>query len=311
MKFSIYNEKNVNRNPEKVLQGAELDSLKNAAMDFTMRATGINRIHSKEDMREFLFRIALSFRMHHPMESWKKSGVFFMINYEDNQYPFAQDDVENHYGFQAIDSLENFLPRATYLKKIVRLLRNAKTIYILKNYFNNEGEGEFEKSLSSFTAEELAVNVTNITLVIEAEAFADDVIKTIPTALWSEKTEEIEAKKQEIIMRKNKVSMLPAFDIKSIPADVIKKCAEVVYVDEDIEEYLKDDFSFSLYVEPYVYLAWLQANGHLHYTGDGWYDVTEGYELNYDDYNRLDEGGLTNIVNTYNFEHLYPLFKSC
>jgi len=283
------------------------------AMYWCMLATGINRIFTKEQLDEFLLRLAITMESLQLVENWFGWDKFLTFTFNDQYYSLTVEDVFMHFGFEAVDSYQDEIQQDLYLNSVSGWIRRAQivghygggfqVIYPRKE-FNYEGEDTFviEKITKEFAVTQELKN--------KASFFADDVLKHMgrEQLLLSPNINE---KHIELEKRNLDVANLPVFDLEKIPVDLRNKCFYLMF-DDKYAHYLINEVPKEEHKQKankYLYLAWLFA--HELIWGDVYeYNFHEGVQINEQDYAEEDETfNIFQTIDDYNMEECVPLLK--
>jgi hypothetical protein len=272
------------------------------AMLWCMLATGFSRIFTREDMKEFLFRLAITLNSLNLVETWLMKDHLMDYRVKGNSYLLKLEDVAMHLGIEIIDSTENHSSREKYLADIKEGIGNTMFISSLSDFSVLEPVREGDE-ISFINAGELAPEVTP-ELIAKAEFFAGDLMRFIPEETFTDRNPLIAKKEKEIESRREKIRNLPLFDIKKIPRRIIRDWVESTYKPGYAAKVLKDRKEFDKKVRPFIYLAWLMANDLLIMNGPFTCEK-EGVVLDYKDY-ELPDGGyrLDMTIEEYGLEEL-------
>jgi hypothetical protein len=272
------------------------------AILWCMLATGFNRIFTRDDMKEFLFRLAITLNSLNLVETWLMKDHLMDYRVKGNNYILKLEDIAMHFGIEIIDSLENHSTREKYLSDISTGIKKTMFISIFSDFSVLEPIREGDE-ISFRNAAELAPQVTP-ELLAKAEFFAGDLMKFISEETFTDRNPLMAEKEKEIETRRERVRNLPVFDIKKIPRKIIRDWVESKYKPEYAKEFLKNKKEFERYVRPFIYLAWLMAHDLLIMNGPFTYEK-EGVDLNYEDY-ELPDGGfrLDMTIEEYELEDL-------
>ncbi len=87
-------------------------------MFWCMSATSFYRIFSKEDMREFLFRLAITLHSINLLDNWLINDRLFNYSFKGQHYLMTIQNIINHFGFEAYDTYDNFSNREHFLANV-------------------------------------------------------------------------------------------------------------------------------------------------------------------------------------------------
>jgi len=278
------------------------------AMLWCMLATGFSRIFTKDDMREFLFRLAITLNSLNLVETWLMKDHLMDYRVKGKDYVLKLEDIVMHLGIEVIDSMENHSDRESYLAGITGGIKMSMLIGGL-SYFSVLEPVRDDDTIYFRNAVEMTPAVTP-ELISKAEFFASDLMKFVPEETFTDRNPLIAEKEKEIEERKERKRNMPVFNIKKIPKRIIRECLEIMFVEEYAEKLLKDPELFEKKAQPLIYLGWLMANDMMMYVDGGWLTEKEGVDLNWKDYELPDGGSNLNItVDEYNIQDLEPLLK--
>lgn len=279
------------------------------AIYWCMMATFTNRVFSKDEMREFLLRLAITLHTQKLMESWFAYDRLLNFTYKGIPYVLNFQDLFNHFGFEAVDTYMNSRPQNEYLNRISEGIKNAMIIGILGDDFQVLVPKKLDEETLSLDTKEFIPEI-DTGLIKNAGFFAEDLMKKAPAGLFEQANPAIEEKLKELEERRERVRNLPKFSLEKIPDDVIEQCMHLMLNREYIEELKANHEKYRKECHRLIHLAWLYANGLA--WGIGWhsFNMAEGVEINHKDY--TDEYGSVNIhdaFDEYNMEECVPLLK--
>ena len=103
------------------------------ALAFCMDATGMEKLTTREEMHELIFRTALLLRQMGIMESFFINRYFFRFDVEGSEIRFGKDDLLNHIGMQLTGPQTRQLTRDEWMQKqgITRWNMNVKNAMML------------------------------------------------------------------------------------------------------------------------------------------------------------------------------------
>jgi len=78
------------------------------AIHWCMIATKINRIFYREDLSEFIFRLALVLDSMYIIENWFGDDRLINFKYKDLVYTLTKEDLINHFGIEIIDRIDYY-----------------------------------------------------------------------------------------------------------------------------------------------------------------------------------------------------------
>jgi hypothetical protein len=278
------------------------------AMVWCMLATGFDRIFTREDMKEFLFRLPIALHSQDLVETWLMNDRLMNYTVKGKDYTLTLEDVVMHFGLEVIDSYRNQTSRESFLSSVGNRLFTSMFIGEDAGFAVIKPEMRDNETLAS----SIARHVPEITdeLIAKAEFFASDLMKFIPEETFTERNPLIEEKEKEIEERHKKIRNIPVFNIKKIPKKIIRQCLETMFTMGYAERLLKDPVLFDKEARPLIYLGWLLANDMMEYVDGGWLQEKEGVHLDYWDYELPDGGSNLNItVGEYNLNELAPILK--
>ena len=277
------------------------------AIYWCMTATGMYRIFSREDMKEFLFRLAIVLNSKRILETWLAEEELLRFSLRDKAYVLLAEDIALHFGIEIIDAVENCCQREQFLQKVSDFIWNATFSGLFAELLVIEAvvTGENEKKIS---VKEHTPEITP-ELIEKAEFFSNDLMSFIPNEVFTAVNPERIRKKEEILQRRERIKSLPVFDIRRIPDEVLRECLEIFYIEEYALHLLESPEDFEKFGTPLIYLAWLDANNLLKFD-DGFVDAAEGFYIDLRNY-ELEDGGsnLLQTIEMYNMAETKPLLK--
>ena len=287
------------------------------AMQLCMSATKINRLFTREDMYEFLFRLAIILQKKNVMENWFSSWKLLDFFYKDKVYTLTAQDVTGHFGLEIIDDIVNYSPRGSFFNDLMSGLTTAALGGFLMGC-NILWPEHDENGEQVYTVRDENVPQPDAQLLHNAEVFARDVMSLAPEGYFDRLTPARLEKMKEIEERKKAIAELPQFDLKAVPRETVEKCMNIMCgkrwenakKDWDPEE-LEDE------TRRLLHLAWLYANDMIIMMDNGEYkhaEEVEGVILDDEAYSydyEYDYEGV-NLYMTYvryNMEKVLPLLK--
>ena len=281
------------------------------AMAWCMTATSVYRIFTKDDMREFLFRLAITLHSMDLLEIWLMKDRLMTYTVNDEEYVFTLNDIIMHFGLELFDAYINLSSREQYLDNVVSGMMGAMLMGAMEGFSIVEPEitEDEEGKLLNFALVKESIPEISPNLITKAEFFAVDLMQFIPEEIFEHPKAEKTEKELELIERSERINHLPVFNIHKIPRRTIKECLETIYISEYAKKLLTDKQEFEKKAKPLIYLGWLYANGLLQ-NGDGGLEEREGILLDYKDY-QLEDGGynLNLTIERYNIEYVAPLLR--
>lgn len=278
------------------------------AMAWCMLATGVYRIFSREDLKEFLFRLPVTLNSLGLVETWLLKDRLMNYRVKGKDYTLCLEDVIMHFGLEVIDSYSNMTDREDYLKNVGGGIFNSMLTGHLADFSVIEPETD-EDGSKIISGKKHAPEITP-ELIAKAEFFASDLMKFIPEETFTDRNPLIAEKEKEIEERRERKRNMPVFDIKKIPKRIIRECLEIMFVEEYVDRLLKDPELFEKEARPLIYLGWLLANDMMEYNDEMGIVEKEGVELDYSDYELPGGGSNLNLtVMDYNLRDLGPLLK--
>ncbi|WP_462318560.1 hypothetical protein [Marinilabilia sp.] len=279
------------------------------AMLWCMAAMGVSRLFTRDDMREFFFRLAITFHSTNLVETWFVKDHLMEYSVGDGKYTLNLTDIINHFGFECIDSLTNLSDRDNFYSTLSNGIFGAALMSTIQG-FSVLGVRKNQDGELMVTGEELAPAEITEEMIANAEFFADDLLRLIPEEVLQYKSEEMKQKEKELKMRKETIDNRPVFDIKKVPHDIILKCAKTMYTEEYAEQAVNDPELFEKDIVPFIYLGWLFHNNLMERGSDGWLEPVEGVPFDFNDY-ELEDGGwnLDVTLSDHEIENLKPYLE--
>lgn len=284
-------------------------SISHKAIVIFMIGTGIYRLFTKEDFREYFFRIALLYRYYGVLESFFSKEYLFEVKSEDSSVKIGPVEIAQYVGAYA-GWPTHHTPFDQWIGYLPEMLRNCtisavfsgidlfgNELAVTETRPNNEG---IEKSYryQPRHSQPSEMDIQN------ARLLADIMTKELPDELfiaWKEKFPE--AKKEY----DNKANRKPEyhFDLDKLNDEVKEKIQEHMSQFFPGEEF-EHETSRAL-----IYLAWLWANGFVYLTdmnGFDWYVIDPVYPFDMDVI-ELEDGGfnLEATKDQYDLESLFSI----
>lgn len=278
------------------------------AMHWCMMACDVNRIFSREDLKEFLYRLPILLQSQHLLNKWFGEERLFSYKIGDINYEFTTSDIFDHYGIEIIDGLKNFGSRERFFNNMEQRIKNA----ILVGYISNYSVIPLENEIHGYQSEDYDKSIPEITKKVQEDAgfFAEDMIKLASPTLFNHQ-ERFEEKLQNIEERKVAIAKIPTFQFEKISAQIVEKCIPHMYDPKWVKETKEEDPEL-LYelVKSHLYLAWLYANDYIMW--DELFEAVpvEGIDIDEADYEN-DYGcfDLQGYYEDYNLKEVEPFVK--
>ncbi len=279
------------------------------AIFWCMLAMGVNRIFTRENMREFLFRMAITFHSANLVETWFLKDHLMEYSIGDGKYTLKLEEIISHFGFEIIDHYHDINDREDFYDQLTKGIMNAAYIGRLENFTvigaEKDATGEIKLTKKNPAPSEITDK-----MIANAEFFADDLMKFIPEGVFKHKSEALLQKETQLMERRKKIGNLPVFDIKKVPEDIIQKCAETIFIEEYARKILNNQALIENELTPLIYLGWLLHNGFLERDEYYMLQPTEGIPFNYEDYLDEDESyKLEETIEQFELESLEPFLK--
>lgn len=276
------------------------------ALLWCMVATSVNRIFTRDDLKEFLTRLAITLHSMNLVEDWFTQDRLMKYSYNGELYYLKVEDIIDHFGIEVIDLVENYSDWDHFRKTIFTSIESAMLSGVFGNF---EVIGvEFDEEENKLVFEEISLPKITPELIKKAEFFANDILKFIPEEKTVRSAEILE-KEKELEQRRKKIKNYPVFDISKLPAETIMQCIEAMYAPKSAKEILEVPEDFETFGRPMIYLAWLYANNFLEFHEGNAHPV-EGFDINYEDY-ELEDGGynLRITIEDHNFDEIVHLLR--
>ena len=88
------------------------------ALDVLMRLTHVNRISTKQEVREFLFRLAFIMDLKTVIAKTGEDDFIALYSYRKRKYRFTTGILEKYIGYEWTDAKESFFPRESFFRSI-------------------------------------------------------------------------------------------------------------------------------------------------------------------------------------------------
>jgi hypothetical protein len=278
------------------------------AVAWCMAATLVYRIFTKEDMKEFLFRLAVTLHSVDLLENWLMDDRLMNYTVKEKPYVLHVEDIAMHFGLEIIDAKENLSSRDDYFKNVTGGIMGAMVIGAFEGFSVIKTGALDNNGIDLSVAKGYTPEITS-ELIAKAEFFARDIMKFIPEDIFVNRSAMLIAKEKELQERQERIEHLPFFDITKISPEIIRQCLEIMYNKDYVRQLLTDSDEFERVGRPMIYLAWLWANDFMESDGIN-ADAKEGFAIDYNDY-ELEDGGfnLLTTIEDYNFNDMVPLLK--
>ena len=276
------------------------------AMHWCMLATDFNRIFTKEDLEEFLFRLCLVLYKEDLLEKWLLTGKLMNYWVHDKKYTLTLDEIIMYFGFEIIDTVENKDSRDRFLNSMDKSIFNAMLVGKIGGF--------------SIMTDELNENIPHVDLdkipeirfrndsINRADFFSKDIMKMIPEEIFTNRSKLLIKKESDLVKRSEQIKNLPIFLFEKIPQSTLNECYSIIFTEDYIETLINNQ-NLKEVAEPLLYLAWLFANDFLYWDKYDYFPI-EGFDLNFEEY--IDESGgfkLELTIENYKLEELKPIMK--
>ncbi len=266
-------------------------------MYWCMFATNTHRLFTKQDMNEFLVRLAITLDTLKIVDNWFAYDKLVPFKIDETYYSLKLEDIYAHLGFEAIDTYKNYFPRDDFLRGIGGGINKAMFIGLLENNFQviEPQKSSTEEGNYTLDGKQHAPAITT-ELIQKAEFFAQDVLKFAPKDLFGEIPANRKKKMIELEERRKTVANLPKFSLQMLSEETIEQCMKRIFETEYLEELKQNPEDYKKESYRLLHLAWLFAND-LVWGDDYNWNMHEGVELDESEY-ELEEGGI-NLYTTY------------
>lgn len=249
------------------------------ALFFCMAATGVERIFTHDDCREFIFRLAFMFRQLEVIDNFFKDDYLFDFPSGETHYRITPDDLQAHMGLYTTEYPDQAMPREKWFENMQKCWENAIWLSILAGAINPLAHLVFEE----VTEKEVNVKMKSLDVhptqadIDNASIFAENVMKEVPhepfTQFYENEKESFQQIEDYLAFAK---SPLPIqYDWDAIPYEnqqaILKHLVEPRFFREGMtmEEAIHE---YADWVPDLVYLAWIKANG---FAGDLYCDEVD------------------------------------
>lgn len=284
-------------------------SISHKAVVIFMMGTGVYRLFTRDDFREYFFRIALLYRNYGVLESFFSSDRLFKVISENAAEVIGPAEIARYIGAYA-GWPSHPVPFEEWLMQIPKRIKSCTVASLFGGirFFEQElveetdippyAEG-IERSFK-FSPRHTPPDEKDIQ---DARFLADIIVKELPDELfagWRERFPEAEKEFDRIANRKPQFH----FDLEALDDDVKEKIREHMAQFFPGEEF-ENEMSRAL-----IYLAWLWANGFVYESYDGWHFIDPIYPFDLDQI-ELEDGGYNIEVSKdlYDLETIFPLLK--
>lgn len=213
------------------------------ALDVLMRLTHMNRIRTRQDVKEFLFRLAFIMDLKKVIAKTGEDDFLALYSFRKRRYRFTTGVLEKYIGYEWTDAKESFLPRESFLKSI--FLSQFSAMMTAGSYgiglsTPKEFTRETESGTQILSPEETAENVKG------AELIAGKLFKKIPAEAFRRKNNEF--LKREMSFRPYEDHLPQAKLPRPGPAEYAKRA--------ELERRLQDSWSEKINSE---YMGFMNA----------------------------------------------------
>ncbi len=169
------------------------------AISWCMYATLVDRIFSKDDMREFLFRLAFVLHSKKIVENWMLTDKLFEYSIDQVEHELKPQDIIAHFGFELNNSCENYKSRKLFFKRIGIAIQKAMLIAYTCD-FEVTSPVRLDETMLEISSRDYTPVITD-ELIAKADFFADDFMKSIAEEIFLIKNSAKAEKEIEIAER--------------------------------------------------------------------------------------------------------------
>ena len=238
------------------------------ALFFCMAATGVERIFTHDDMREFVFRLAAMFRQMGVIDNFFKDDFLFDFPAGENYYRITPDDLMAHMGLYTTDYPDQPLPREEWFENMQRCWENAIWLSIMGGGINPLAHLVFEE----VSEKEVKVKMKSLDIhpsrldIDNAVILAENIMKDIPEEpflqFYEKEKESFQLIEEYLAFAKSPLPIEYNWDALSYESQqaILEHLLEPRFYREGMtmEEVIHE---YADWVPDLVYLAWIKANG--------------------------------------------------
>jgi hypothetical protein len=185
------------------------------AISWCMYATLVDRIFSKDDMREFLFRLTFVLHSKKIVENWMLTDKLFDYSIDQVELELKPQDIIAHFGFELNDSYDNYYSREIFFKDIGKTIHKAMLIAYACD-FEVTPPIRIDETILEISSRHYTPVIT-AELIAKADFFAHDFMKSIPEEIFNNENKARTEKEKELAKRVQGLKNSPVYKyIKSI-----------------------------------------------------------------------------------------------
>ncbi len=282
------------------------------AIFFCMLATGVQKLFTYNDCREFIFRLAVMFKQLDVIDNFFRDDFLFSFKFEEKYFRISTDDLLAHIGLHTTHYPDAAMPLDEWYEKMEKLWQLGIWTSIAGGAINPLAHLVFEETSGD------TVNVKMKSLDVQiphnhknnAKILATNVMKDMPRKPFDQFYEEERETLQKMEEYLNFIkSPLPIrYDWDSLPEEnqqaILKHLVdedfyrEGMTMEDAIEEYAE-------WIPDLVYLAWINANG---LAGDLYFsEIDPRVDFDLSRYSELGVDDGINLGVTYDTFDLYTI----
>lgn len=294
--------------------GKSKEAIQTRALAFCLVAAGMERLFTRDDFRELVFRLTVIFQQLNILENFFRDNYLFDFFFEDEHFRITHNDLLAHLGIHIFEYPAESMPREVWYQKMQDCWEGSVWTGILGETINPVPSlvlDKINKQNTSINIKSLNVNPSP-ELILNAEILAENVMKELPVKPF----EQFRSENREFLQTINRYidyckSPLPIqYDWNKITEEnqqaILKHVVEPQFyfdgmtMDDVINEYAD-------WVPDLVYLAWIKANG---FADDLYHDkIDPRVDIDPSKYEELGVEGGINLGLTYDAFDLSAIEK--
>ncbi len=226
---------------------------------WTMCVTEIYRIFNINDLKEYLFRLGLVIQTQFSLKDYFLEDKLFEFKFNNGIHYLTVEDIFDNIGIQAKDDWENFITGGWYAGDIPgHLLAGSMRTKFSGGIVPGIEYKKFIDKIGCNTDSEI-----NQTVMTNAEFFAEDVLKRMPSTLFTVLDSNIQDKIQELKARsRHYYNTAPIFNENTLSDGLKYRCMRILHRAYG-KNYLPNLKDFSSFTKAMLHLARLFTNQYM------------------------------------------------
>lgn len=225
------------------------------ALIWCMQKTEVARIFNRDDLHEFLFRLALVFHPDEVLTPKKIEDSLLSFSFNKEVHQLNTEDIMFHFGLEAYDHYINHTDRERYIWRAKGGIEFALKVGY-NSYFPELDLQEYKRPGGKIKYPPLVSN----RILKKAGEFASRLMEIIPAEVFKLKNKAFKAKERELATRQQRINKLKRFDIYKIPSGILRKCLLEAYAEEHVNQLMASPEELRKEAGKMIYVGWAYAN---------------------------------------------------